>query len=101
MAANERPQNAVAPKCYKTAVVWVPMIAFVIRRMPIVKRRHWHFARIDALCFLSTYHFAQIPKFHCLIFAVAQYVAPIAFAVDIGDSFNMSQEAAGFPLIAK
>lgn len=46
-------------------------------------------------------HFAQVPELHTLIFAVAEDVAAVAFAVDVRHAFCVAEEAAGCSAVAE
>ncbi len=49
---------------------------------------------------LRRHHLSQIPELHRLVFAVAEHVSTVAFAVDVGQAFGMAHEDPGFAAVA-
>lgn len=54
---------------------------------------------VQSVEFGRRHHLPEIPEFHRLVFSVGDDVSPIAFAVDVGQSFRMAHEDASFTAV--
>lgn len=84
VAADEGLQHAVATERDERAVVRVGAVVFVAVGHEAVVEPGREVVGIDPVEFLRRHHLSQIPQLHQLVFAVAQHVAAVAFAVDVG-----------------
>lgn len=100
MAADERLQHVVAAEGDERAVVRVGAVVFVLERHEAVVEAGREAVGVDAVEFLGWHHFAQVPELHHLVFAVAEHVAAVAFAVDVCEAFGVAHEDACFAAVA-
>ena len=100
VTSNQRLEHLVSAKRDDGAVVGVrPVLVLVVGVGAVFKARRVGVGG-DAVCFLLAHHLAQVPQFGGLVFAVAEHVAPIAFAVDVGQALGVAEEDSGFPAVA-
>lgn len=100
VAADERLQHAVAAERDERAVVRMGAVVFVPVGHEAVVEAGREAVGVDAVEFLRRHHLSQIPEFHHLVFAVAQDVAAVTFAVDVRQAFGVAHEDARFPAVA-
>jgi len=100
VTSYERLQNAVTAVGNKRAVVGMWLIfGLIVGHEPVVKRRSvstW----IEGGRFLCWHHLPQVPKFHRLVFSIAEHVSTVAFAIDVRQTLCMAHEDSGFSAVA-
>ena len=100
MAADERFEDAMSAVCDKRAVMWVGFIVIVGEVHETVVEAGSVLGCVDGGRFFSRHHLPQIPELHSLVFAVAEHVPTITFAVHISQTFRMSHKDPGLAAIA-
>ena len=100
VTSDEGFEDAVASKCDDGAVMWIrAVVHFVVGIKSVVKIRGVA-SEVNVLEFIRAHHLSQIPQFHHLVFAVAEHISPIAFTVDICETFGVTDKHPGFPSIS-
>ena len=100
MAADQRLQNTVPSIGDQRAIVRVRLVVDLgIVHVAIVESPSIS-TMIDLGGFFRRHHLPQVPQLHCLVFAVAEYIPPIPFAVDVGETLGVAHEDAGFAAVA-
>jgi hypothetical protein len=100
MASNQCFENAMTSVCNDRAVIFgIPAILFWVGLEAVVESSSVSMS-VNIFDGGGCHHLAQVPEFHCLVFAVGQYVSAVALAVDVCESFSVAHESTSFPPIA-
>ena len=100
MAADERFEDAMSAVCDKRAVMWVGFIILVGEVHETVVEAGSVLGCVDSGRSFCGHHLPQIPELHSLVFAVAENVPTITFAVHISQPFRVSHEDPGLATVA-
>ena len=102
MTPDERAQHFVTAECdHRTIMaVWLPAVQVEILIAAVLKIGCvlWD---VDVVGVLLAVHGSHVPELGRLVFGIAQDIAPVALAVDVGEAFSMAEENAGFAATAQ
>ena len=76
--------------------MWVRLVVvFGVWLEPVIKAAGVILG-VDCIELRSGHHFSQIPQLHVLVLAIGKHISTITFAIDVCQSFRMSDEHTGF-----
>lgn len=100
VATDQSLQDVMSAERDQRAVVRVGAVVFVAVGHEAVVEAGRKAVGVDTVKLLRRHHLAQIPEFHHLVFAIAQDVTAVAFAVDVRQAFGVAHEDTRFPTVA-